>query len=197
MSSVTLDMNGRRALVTGGGRGIGLACARLLAAAGATVVIADKDAASAQRAAQEVGGVAVEMDIGEEASVQAGADLVRERVGEIDALVNCAGVLQRTLPPADLSLREWDFVARIDLRGTYLCCRQFGSEMAERGRGAIVNIASVAGMRSGPLHSYAPAKAGVISLTECLAGEWGPKGVRVNCVSPGFTLTPALERLFR
>ena len=105
-----------------------------------------------------------------------------------------AGVLQRTLPPEELSLREWDFVARIDLRGTYLCCARFGAAMAQRGSGAIVNIASVAGMGSGPLHSYGPAKAGVINLTECLAAEWGPKGVRVNAVSPGFTHTPALER---
>jgi NAD(P)-dependent dehydrogenase (short-subunit alcohol dehydrogenase family) len=88
-------------------------------------------------------------------------------------------------------------VNRVDLRGTYLCCAVFGSAMARARSGAIVNIASVAGMRSGPLHAYAPAKAGVISLTECLAGEWGPKGVRVNAVSPGFTLTPALERGFQ
>lgn len=194
MTGVSIDLSGQRALVTGGARGIGLACARLLASAGASVVVADKDALAAQRAARETGGIAVEMDVGEESSVQAAASLAQAQVGEIDVLVNCAGVLQRTLPPEDLTLREWDWVARIDLRGTYLCCRQFGAEMARRGKGSIVNIASVAGMRSGPLHSYAPAKAGVISLTECLAGEWGPKGVRVNCLSPGFTLTPALER---
>jgi NAD(P)-dependent dehydrogenase (short-subunit alcohol dehydrogenase family) len=105
-------------------------------------------------------------------------------------------VLQRTLPPDRLSLKEWDHVAHIDLRGTYLCCAAFGTEMASRGAGAIVNIASVAGMRSGPLHSYGPAKAGVISLTEGLAAEWGPRSVRVNCVSPGFTQTPALDKGF-
>lgn len=91
-------------------------------------------------------------------------------------------------------MKEWDIVARIDLRGTYLACVAFGAPMAARGCGAIVNIASVAGMRSGPLHSYGPAKAGVISLGEGLAAEWGRKGVRVNTVSPGFTQTPALER---
>jgi NAD(P)-dependent dehydrogenase (short-subunit alcohol dehydrogenase family) len=113
-----------------------------------------------------------------------------------DVLVNCAGVLQRTLPPGELSQREWDFVSHIDLRGSYLCCVAFGVPMTLHHGGSIVNIASVAGMRSGPLHSYGPAKAGVISLTESLAGEWGPKGVRVNCVSPGFTQTPALDRGF-
>jgi NAD(P)-dependent dehydrogenase (short-subunit alcohol dehydrogenase family) len=102
--------------------------------------------------------------------------------------------LQRTLPPEELTLKEWDIVARIDLRGTYVSCAAFGVPMAARGRGAIVNIASVAGMRSGPLHAYGPAKAGVISIGESLAAEWGLKGVRVNTVSPGYTLTPALKK---
>ncbi|MBP0630502.1 SDR family oxidoreductase [Cupriavidus sp. AcVe19-1a] len=189
-----IKLDGQCAVVTGGASGIGLACARLLSAAGATVAIADRDMEAALRAAQEMGSTAVEMDVGEEASVALAAARIHAAVGEVDVLVNCAGVLQRTLPPEDLSLKEWDKVARIDLRGTYLCCRQFGSGMARRGRGAIVNIASVAGMCSGPLHSYAPAKAGVINLSECLAGEWGPRGVRVNSVSPGFTHTPALEK---
>lgn len=194
MKEMEIDLSGKSAVVTGGASGIGLACARMLAGAGARVAIADKDMEAALRAAEEVGGIAVAMDVGEEDSVESAARQIHCQLGEMDVLVNCAGVLQRTLPPEDLSLKEWDRVARIDLRGTYLCCRQFGSAMARRGGGAIVNIASVAGMCSGPLHSYAPAKAGVINLTECLAGEWGPKGVRVNSVSPGFTLTPALEK---
>jgi len=194
MMSMAIDLSGKCAVVTGGASGIGLACAKMLADAGARVVIADKDGEAALRAAQELGGIAVVMDVGEEDSVEAAARQLNAQLDEIDVLVNCAGVLQRTLPPEDLSLKEWDRVARIDLRGTYLCCRQFGAAMARRGRGAIVNIASVAGMCSGPLHSYAPAKAGVLNLTECLAGEWGPKGVRINSVSPGFTLTPALEK---
>lgn len=193
---LAVDLAGKSALVTGGASGIGLACARLLAAAGARVVVADKNTEAAAGVAAELGGLDVPIDVGDEASVEAAEAMLRERAVDIDLLVNSAGVLQRTLPPDRLGMREWDFVSRIDLRGTYLCCARFGSRMAERGRGAIVNVASVAGMRSGPLHSYGPAKAGVISLTECLAGEWGPKGVRVNCVSPGFTQTPALDRGF-
>lgn len=189
-----IDLGGKVAVVTGGASGIGLATSRLLAAAGARVVIADRNVESAQSAAEELRGRALEIDVGDEISVEAAAKRIDTELGLVDILVNSAGVLQRTLPPEELSLKEWDRVARVNLRGTYLCNREFGSTMAKRGHGAIVNIASVAGMRSGPLHSYAPAKAGVINLTECLAGEWGPKGVRVNCVSPGFTVTPALTR---
>jgi len=118
---------------------------------------------------------------------------VETEAGPVVALVNSAGVIQVPLPPEDLPLTVWDDVVRIDQRGTYLACVAFGRRMAARGRGAIVNIASIAGMRSMPLHAYAPAKAAVISMTECLAAEWGRSGVRVNTVSPGYTRTPALQ----
>eukprot|EP01035_Chromulina_nebulosa_P061438 gene61438-84041_t len=87
----------------------------------------------------------------------------------------------------------WDDVVRVDQRGTYVACLAFARAMIARRRGSIVNIASVAGMRSMPLHAYAPAKAAVIAMTECLAAEWGPSGIRINAVSPGYTLTPALK----
>ncbi len=189
-----MKFGGRVAVVTGGAGGIGAACARELVARGAKVAIVDRKLDSAGVLAGELGARAFEIDVAEEASVAAAADAIEKALGPVCVLVNCAGVLQRTLPPETLTLAEWDFVARVDLRGTYLCCAAFGTRMAARRSGAIVNIASVAGMRSGPLHSYGPAKAGVISLTECLAAEWGPSGVRVNTVSPGFTRTPALEK---
>lgn len=191
-----IELAGKTALVTGGASGIGLACARRLAQAGARVFVADKNAAAAKEAALALSAVSIAVDVGDEESVKQLTEEIHAQVGALDILINSAGVLQRTLPPDQLSIKEWDFVARIDLRGTYLCCAGFGSEMARRGTGCIVNIASVAGMRSGPLHSYGPAKAGVINLTECLASEWGPAGVRVNCISPGFTYTPALEKGF-
>jgi len=189
-----LDFSGQVAVVTGGASGIGQACVQVLAAARARVVVADRNLAAAQAVAAAAGGIAVALDVGDDASVDAAVAAVEAQCGGPHVLVNSAGVLQRTLPPEELTLREWDFVARVDLRGTYLCCARFGAAMARRGGGAIVNIASVAGMGSGPLHSYGPAKAGVINLTECLAAEWGPKGVRVNAVSPGFTHTPALDK---
>lgn len=189
-----MNFSGRVAVVTGGASGIGAACARLLSSSGARVAIVDRKLALAEGVAEEIGAVAFEMDVADENSVRATAAAIEERLGAVSVLVNSAGVLQRTLPPEELTLAEWDFVVRVDLRGTYVCCAEFGKRMAERGAGAIINIASVAGMRSAPLHSYAPAKAGVISLTECLAAEWGRRGVRVNAVSPGFTHTPALDK---
>lgn len=194
--SVNIELTGKLALVTGGASGIGLACARLLAKAGARVIIADRNLAAAEQAASELGGDAVQVDVGEEDSVNQVASDIHARSGALDILINSAGVLQRTLPPDQLTMKEWDFVSRIDLRGTYLCCAAFGSAMARKQSGAIVNVASVAGMRSGPLHAYGPAKAGVISLTQGLASEWGPSQVRVNCISPGFTQTPALDKGF-
>lgn len=189
-----MRFEGKLAVVTGAASGIGAACARFLAGRGARVVLADRNLAAAQLLAQDLGGVAVAIDVGDDASVEEAAAKIEAESGAVDILVNSAGVLQRTLPPGELTMKEWDFVTRIDLRGTYLCCAAFGTRMAARGRGSIVNIASVAGMGSAPLHAYGPAKAGVINMTECLAGEWGPRGVRVNAVSPGFTATPALER---
>lgn len=189
-----LRFDGRVVVVTGGASGIGESCARTFRDCGARVIVADKNREAAQRLAEELGATAVALDVGDEAGIDAALASIERMAGAIEVLVNSAGVLQRPLPPGELTMKEWDLVARVDLRGTYLCCAAAGTRMAARRRGSIVNIASVAGMRSGPLHAYGPAKAGVISLTQCLAAEWGRSGVRVNAVSPGFTRTPALAK---
>lgn len=181
------------AVVTGGASGIGEACAQALVDDGLRVVVADIDLARAQSVAARIGAVALHVDVGDEASVQAAATEVEERVGPVAVLVNSAGIIQRPVRPHEMPLQAWDLVQRVDLRGTYLCCLAFGQAMLRRRAGAIVNISSVVGSRSAPLHSYAPAKAAVISMTQCLAAEWGPSGVRVNSVAPGYTLTPVLK----
>ena len=180
------------AVVTGGASGIGAACCRELAARGARVAVLDRDRKGAA-IAEEVGGRAFVADVADEAALEAAADAIEAALGPVEMLVNSAGVIQVPLPPEKLSMAAWDEVVRVDQRGTYLGCTVFGRRMRGRRRGSIVNIASIAGMRSMPLHAYAPAKAAVIAMTECLAAEWGPSQVRVNTVSPGYTRTPALQ----
>lgn len=184
----------RLSVVTGGASGIGLACALALARRGDQVVVLDLPGVRLPQELADLGACLLPCDVACEASVRSAAQEVATRwPAGVDALVNSAGVIQARLSPEALDMAAWDKVVAVDQRGTYLCCAVFGAAMALRGRGAIVNIASITGSRSVPLHAYAPAKAAVISMTQCLAAEWGRSGVRVNSVSPGYTLTPALQ----
>ena len=180
------------AVVTGGASGIGEAVCRELTRQGLSVALVDRDE-RANGVAQEIGARAFFADVADQPELERCAELIEAELGPATILVNSAGIIQQPLPPEELNLAVWDEIIRVDQRGTYISCLTFGRRMAMRGCGSIVNIASIAGMRSVPLHAYAPAKAAVISITECLAAEWGPSGVRVNAVSPGHTLTPVLE----
>lgn len=180
------------AVITGGASGIGAACGHELAARGAHVVLLDRDE-RVHEVAREMNGRSFIADVTEDAAMERCAEQIESEIGPVEILVNSAGVLQQPLPPNRLSMKVWDDVISVDQRGTYLASVIFGTRMAGRGRGSIVNIASIVATRSVPLHAYAPAKAAVVSITECMAAEWGPAGVRVNAVSPGHTLTPALQ----
>ncbi|MGB3864455.1 MAG: SDR family oxidoreductase, partial [Xanthobacteraceae bacterium] len=147
----------------------------------------------AEAVAQAIGSHAYPLDVGDERDVEACAARIERERGPVGVLVNSAGIIQVPVRPDELPMDRWDDIVRVDQRGTYVACTAFARAMLERRRGSIVNIASIAGMRSMPLHAYAPAKAAVISMTACLAAEWGWAGVRVNAVSPGYTLTPALQ----
>ena len=187
-----LHLNGV-AVVTGGGSGIGAACCSVLADRGAKVAVLDRDSGRAEAVAKKVGGRAWQADVADESSLTSAAQSIEAEFGAVEILVNSAGIIQVPQRPTELSMAVWDDVVRVDQRGTYLASLVFARPMLQRRRGSIINIASVAGMRSMPLHSYGPAKAAVISMTACLAAEWGPVGVRVNAVSPGYTRTPALQ----
>jgi NAD(P)-dependent dehydrogenase (short-subunit alcohol dehydrogenase family) len=180
-------------VVTGGASGIGAACVQHLVQRGDQVVVVDMPGAwQPDKTGLKVAGI-YECDVTHDQALRDVASDIEKHHGPVAALVNSAGILQRRLPPDQLSMQEWDRVIAVDQRGTYLSCVVFGQAMVLRGRGAIVNIASITATRSVPLHAYAPAKAAVLSITQCLAAEWGRSGVRVNAVSPGYVLTAALQ----
>lgn len=178
-------------LVTGGASGIGAACVKHLIHIGHAVVVMDLPSSASNCDPLAKGFVAC--DVTDESALKAALVHIENTHGPVSCLVNSAGILQHRLPPDQLSMHEWEQVLNVDFRGTYLCCSIFGHAMVQRKHGAIVNLASIAGMRSNPLHAYAPAKAAVISMTAGLAAEWGRTGVRVNAVSPGYTRTAALQ----
>lgn len=190
---MNIDFKGRHAVITGGASGIGLATARMFARSGAKVSVVDRDERG-RDVVEDFGGTLFCCDVGDENAVEALAVKLMDGDATVNVLVTCAGVLQRTLTPAELSWAEWDRTMQVHLRGTYACCKSFGSRMADAKQGAIVTISSVAGIGSGPLHAYGPAKAAIAHLSKTLAAEWGPSAVRVNSVAPGFTMTPALEK---
>lgn len=195
--SLHQPLKGRVAVVTGGASGIGRACAELFSIRGATVVVVDRQAQEAQSVALSVNGHAYELDVVNVADVESVAARIESEVGPVDLLLSAAGIIQgNAVPPELMPMEEYNRIFEVNLRGTYAVCSAFGSRMAKRRYGSIVNIASISAMRSTPLHAYGPFKAAIIGLTENLAAEWGRSGVRVNCLSPGAVLTPAMQTSF-
>jgi NAD(P)-dependent dehydrogenase (short-subunit alcohol dehydrogenase family) len=197
-----LGLKGKVAVVTGAGSGIGKACATGLAEVGASVALLDLDAKSAAAVAAEIkaaGGkaLAVECDTSNPASVKAAAAKVAKELGDPDVLVNNAGIL-RSGPLADLDVEAWNRVLAINLTGYFLCAQAFGAPMRKRRKGAMVHIASIAGIQPQPWSgAYSPSKAGVVMLSRQIALEWGPDGVRSNAVCPGTIRTPLSEAFYQ
>jgi NAD(P)-dependent dehydrogenase (short-subunit alcohol dehydrogenase family) len=182
--------DGRRALVTGAGSGIGEAVARALHAEGADVVLADAAGQRVRALAGELGSrtQAVTLDVRDE-------DAVAAAMGSLDVLVNVAGIGSTTNAP-DTPLEVWENVFAVNVRGTFLCCKHAIPAMIERGGGAIVNIASVAGLVGLPNRAaYCASKGAVVAFTRALAIDHVRQGIRVNAVCPGTVDSPWVRRL--
>ena len=192
-------LEGRVAVVTGGGSGIGLASARRLADEGARVVVGDMDPVAGQAAADEVGGLFVQTDVTRSDDVAAMFQAANDTYGSVDVAFNNAGIS----PPDDDSILEtgieaWRRVQEVNLTSVYLCCKEVLPYMLEQGSGSIINTASfVATMAAATSQiSYTASKGGVLAMSRELGVQFARSGVRVNALSPGPVATPLLMELF-
>jgi NAD(P)-dependent dehydrogenase (short-subunit alcohol dehydrogenase family) len=199
MTAASGRLGGKVAVVTGAASGIGLAAVRRLAAEGATVVCADVDAEAGEKAAAEVGGTAVQVDVTDEHGVRALFDETVERHGRVDVAFNNAGIS----PPDDDSildtgLEAWRRVQEVNLTSVYLCCRSAIGHMRRTGGGSVINTASfvaVLGSATSQI-SYTASKGGVLAMSRELGVQFAREGIRVNALCPGPVNTPLLRELF-
>lgn len=193
-----LKLDGRVAVVTGAGQGIGAACARALGEAGATVVVTDFmpdriDNSVAELKKLGIVAAGAKLDVTKSHDVDRAAAEILKAHGRVDILVNNAGVAKSSIKAEEMSDEIWRFHLDVNLDGVFYCCRAFGNAMLKQGKGSIVNIGSMSGMISNKPQeqvAYNASKAAVHHLTRSLAGEWAKRGVRVNAVAPTYIETP-------
>lgn len=195
-------LDGRLALITGGAGGIGLATAKMLADAGSGVALVDLDAEAlrtAEAALAEAGHrvFAEAVDITDEKALERAVKSIAEAAGAVDILVNNAGIGARR-PTEALDTATWERVVAVNLTGSFVCTRIVAQAMLARGRGAVVNVASIMGLVGNSLYAnaaYHATKGGLVNLTRALAVEWAPRGIRVNAVAPTFVETGLTRKL--
>ena len=194
----------RVALVTGGGQGIGRAFAHALGEAGAKVAVVDIVLAKAEEVAHEltskqIDAVAIQADVSAAASIQHMVDIVLAHWGKLTIAVNNAGI-GAWIDAEAVSESDWDRMMNLNLKGVFLCAQAEAKVMFNQGYGKIINTASMSGSivnRPQNQSVYNISKAGVIHLTRSLAAEWAPRGIRVNCISPGYTRTQLVDDLLQ
>ena len=195
MDLIPFSLEGRRALVTGGGRGIGRASAVALARAGAEVAVVSRTPQQLDETVEEItsqGGraLALRADIGDPADIERLVDAAHQQWDHVDILVNNAGISPIFKLARDVTLEEWRQILDVNLNGSFHLLREVGSRMADRGQGAIINITSIGAERAlARLAPYCAGKAALDELTRVLAVEWATTGVRVNAVAPAFIET--------
>jgi 2-hydroxycyclohexanecarboxyl-CoA dehydrogenase len=194
-----MSLDGKNALVTGGGSGIGRAIALRLARDGAAVAILDLNLEGARQTAEDVaalgrGSFAVRADVASAADVEAAAREARQRLGPITILINNAGI-GHVVAFVDTTEEDWDRMIDVHMKGAFLCAREVVPDMLQAGWGRVVSISSVAGLQgaAGFVH-YSAAKAGIIGFTKGLAQELGRHGITVNAIAPGLIDTPILGK---
>ena len=187
-----LDLKGRKAVVTGGAAGIGLAISQRLIASGARVSLWDRDEKLLAESAKALGAMThtVRVDVSDETDVKLAFDETVRELGRVDVLVCSAGITGPNMPTWEYPLADWKQVLDINLTGVFLCNKTVTPHMRKNDYGRIVNIASIAGKEGNPNASaYSASKAGVISLTKSLGKEVAKSGIRVNCVTPAAVKT--------
>jgi NAD(P)-dependent dehydrogenase (short-subunit alcohol dehydrogenase family) len=196
----TLSFDGKAAVVTGAASGIGLATLRQIVELGGRAVACDRNEAELRASCEAFGAsvTPIVADVVEEEASSTVVGAALRAFGRLDVLVNSAGVADVNQPTIDQDLATWQRIVDVNLRGTYLMCREAGRVMVPRRAGSIVNISSIAGTVGLPRrNAYSAAKAGVAMMTRTLASEWGQAGIRVNAVAPGYIRTPMVAALER
>jgi NAD(P)-dependent dehydrogenase (short-subunit alcohol dehydrogenase family) len=197
------ELEGKVAIITGGGYGIGKQIAIAYSRAGAAIVLAARSQGPLEETRSELSQkgarcFAVTADVSQEADCKRMVDTALAQFGRVDVLVNNAGIAGPTKKTTEMSLAEWREVIDINLTGAWLASRAVIPTMERQHSGDILNISSGAGRRGYPLRSpYAASKWGMIGLTQTLAGEWGTAGIRANCICPGAVEGPRIEQVIR
>ena len=191
-----IDLNGRRAIVTGGAQGIGRAVAERFIASGAKVVLWDRDLDLSRATADEIGATAVDVDVTNPQAIDMALATSEAVLGGVDILVNNAGIAGANATVWEYDPEEWRRIMDINLNGVFYCCRAVAPKLIANGYGRIVNVASIAGKEGNPNASaYSASKAGVIALTKSLGKELANHNISVNCVTPAAARTAIFDQM--